>query len=53
MKKSFAYQLAQLSVLNDAGLRDDEKIDILRILFEQEDIERYSEMHTEKESRSE
>ena len=53
MKKSFVYQLVQLSVLNDSGLRDHEKIDILRVLFEQEDIERFSESRAEKESAAE
>ena len=49
MKKSFAYQLAQLSVMNDGSLRDHEKIDVLRVLFEQEDIEKYTEKEREAE----
>ena len=52
MKKSVAYRLAQDAVLSDNSLRSHEKVEILRILFAQEDFEKFCETH-EKEGEGE
>ena len=53
MKKSLAYRLAQDSVLSDNGLRSHEKVEILRVLFAQEDFERFCEENKKEEGAEE
>ena len=49
MKKSYIFRLAQISVLNDHHLPVADKLEILRELFEQEDVAIYVEKRDEKE----
>lgn len=49
MKKSVAFRLAQDSVLSDNSLRSHEKVAILRILFAQEDFEKFCEDNKKEE----
>lgn len=43
MKKSWAYHMAQLSVLADELISKDEKLDILRVLQAAEAVAKFSE----------
>ena len=43
MKKSEAYHLAQIAVINAPTITPENKVEILRILFAQEGLERWSE----------
>ena len=43
MKKSDAYRLAQHSVLSDDLIESIDKLEILRVLMEAEDVAKYSE----------
>lgn len=43
MKKSYIYRLAEISVLNDHHLPVADKLEILRELFDQEDLELFRE----------
>lgn len=49
MKKSTAFILAQLAVLAHTGPNGREKLDILRVLMESEDLAKYCEMNEKKE----
>lgn len=49
MKKSAAYYMAQLSVLTDELIANNEKLEILRVLLDAEDIAKYSEKTESKE----
>ena len=49
MKKSMAYKAAQYSVLADAGLCAGNKLEILRVLMEAEDLALFCEKQEEKE----
>ena len=53
MKKIIAYRLAQDAVLSDNSLRSHEKVAVLRILFAQEDFEKFCEDHKKEEVESE
>lgn len=48
MKKSQAFYLAQLAVLRDASITFAEKLEILRVLADAEDLEKYREKQKEK-----
>ena len=43
MKKSEAYNLAQIAVVNAACIAPERKLQILRVLMSDEDIEKYRE----------
>lgn len=43
MKESVAYKFAQCAVLNDNIMTDDEKLAVLRVLIEREDLAIYKE----------
>ena len=43
MKKSIAYHMAQISVLMDELISTEEKLEILRVLQDAEDVAKYSE----------
>ena len=48
MKESVAYKFAQCSVLNDSTMTDDEKLAVLRVLIEREDLALFVEKEKEK-----
>lgn len=48
MKDSTIYRILQELVLNTPGIEASDKLEILRLLFEQEDLARYSESREEK-----
>jgi hypothetical protein len=48
MKKSLAYKLAQFAVLRDKDLHDTEKLQVLRVLIDAEDLARFTEQEEEK-----
>ena len=49
MKKSMAYKAAQYSVLSDTSLCGSNKLEVLRVLMEAEDLARFSEKQENKE----
>jgi hypothetical protein len=49
MKDSKAYQVLQYLVLESNKLMPEEKISLLRLLFEQEDLAEYKESKEQKE----
>ena len=49
MNKSLAYKYAQLSVLADDGLCGSNKLEVLRVLMEAEDLAEYCEKQEKKE----
>jgi hypothetical protein len=50
MKESVAYKIAQCSVLNDHTLKDHEKLTVLRVLMEREDLALFVEKEEAKEN---
>lgn len=48
MKKSLAYKLAQFAILNGC-LENHEKLQVLRVLIDAEDLARFTEQEEEKE----
>ena len=48
MKKSNAYYLAQVAVLRDRLLDESQKLPVLRLLMESEDVALYVEREAEK-----
>ena len=48
MKESIAYKFAQSSVLNDNNLTDDEKLAVLRVLMDREELAIFKERELEK-----
>lgn len=48
MKKSEAFKLAQYSVMADDLIESAEKLEVLRILMEAEDIAKYGEKNVEE-----
>lgn len=54
MKKSEAYHLAQMAVVNSPAISPEAKIEVMRILLEDEAIALYSEKRqTEREAAAE
>ena len=53
MKKSMAYFKAQISVLADELIPHHEKLEILRVLIDAEDVAKFSEKEAEKIDRAE
>lgn len=51
MKKSEMYKHAQVAILSCYQLRESEKLDILRLLMDNEDIALYCEKQEEKEAK--
>jgi hypothetical protein len=49
MKKSEIYHLAQLAVMTNPSIYTEQKLDILRVLMDDEDLEKYREEKAEKE----
>lgn len=49
MKESVAYKIAQCSVLNDNTLKDHEKLAVLRILMDRENLALFAEKEMKKE----
>jgi hypothetical protein len=49
MKKSQMFYHAQLAVLRDVSITFPEKLEILRVLADSEDLEKYREKQKEKE----
>ena len=49
MKDSEAYKKLQKLVLNASGICTEDRIDIMRLLFEQEDLALYREEHENQE----
>ena len=49
MNKSLAYKLAQISVPKNDGMCNSNKLEVLRILMEAEDLAEYCEKQEEKE----
>lgn len=49
MKESDAYKILQKLLLNATGICTEDKIDIMRLLFEQEDLALYREEHENQE----
>lgn len=50
MKKSMAYKLAQMAVLDYPRLNYEQKLEILRVLMEAEDLALFCEKQEEKET---
>lgn len=53
MKKSQVFYQAQLAVLRDVSIAFPEKLEILRVLADSEDLEKYREKQKEKEQANE
>lgn len=53
MKKSTAYRLAQIAVIENPDLASLGKLEILRVLMEDEDLAEYVEEQAEKENADE
>lgn len=53
MKKSDLYQYAQCAVVDSPNLTTLTKLDILRLLFADEDLELYKERKAEEEAKKE
>lgn len=51
MNKSVAYKAAQYSVLANAGLCDSDKLEVLRVLMEAEDLALFCEKQEEKKQK--
>ena len=49
MKKSEMYRIAQLAVLKDDSIRCEDKLEILAVLLDDEDLEKFREKEAEKE----
>ena len=49
MKESAAYKILQNLLLNTTDICTEDKIDIMRLLFEQEDLALYREKHEKQE----
>ena len=49
MKESYAFKLAQYSVLRDENLKEHEKLAILRVLIEREDLALFTEERERKD----
>lgn len=49
MKKSEMYRMAQYAVINSPSMQAETKTEILRMLFENEDVAKYCEKQEEKE----
>lgn len=49
MKKSEIYNLAQIAVMTNTAFHSTQKLEILRVLMKDEDIEKYREEREEKE----
>ena len=49
MRESVAYKFAQCAVLNDNTMTDDEKLAVLRVLIEREDLALFTEKEMKKE----
>lgn len=49
MQESKAYQLAAIAVMN-SNLADQDKIDVLRVLFDKEEVALYVESKEEQET---
>ena len=49
MKKSEAYHLAQIAVVNSPSITPEGKIEVLRVLIDSEELALYSESLKEKE----
>ena len=45
MKKSEMYHMAEIAVVNSPSISPEGKLEVLRALFEQEEIELYREEH--------
>lgn len=48
MKKSEMYRLAQFAVLNSLSIEAEKKLEILRVLMDDENLAKYSERQKEK-----
>ena len=48
MKKSEVFYIAQLAVVNSLSIDKNEKLEVLRVLMEQEDIAKMVEKHNEE-----
>jgi hypothetical protein len=48
MKKSKCFRLAQMAVLGADALLPSDKLDILRVLMEEENVQKICEKHTEE-----
>lgn len=53
MKKSEQYRLTQIAIINNSYLSAEEKIEILKTLISDEELELYRERETKAESGSE
>ena len=53
MKKSEIYNLAQIAVMTNTAFHSTQKLEILRVLMADEDIEKYREAREEKEKAEE
>ena len=50
MKKSEAYYLAQFAVINSPSIAPESKIEVLRVLMMDEDLEKFSEERKAKKA---
>lgn len=53
MKKSEIYNLAQLAVMTNPAIHSTQKLEILRVLMADEDLEKFREERDEKEQAEE
>ena len=53
MNKSLAYKAAQYSVLRDTCICDGDKLEILRVLMEAEDLAKFNEKIAKETAKSE
>lgn len=53
MKKSEIYHLAQITVVNAPCITPESKLEILRELFEREDVEKFCEKRKEEKAAEE
>lgn len=53
MKKSEQYRLTQIAIINNSYLSAEEKIEILKTLISDEEIELYREREAEKQAETE
>ena len=51
MKKSMLYKIAQMSVLRDNILDDSSKLEVLRVLMNEEDISKLVEKNKEEKNK--
>lgn len=49
MKKSEIYNLAQLAVMTNPAIHSAQKLEVLRVLMDDEDLEKFREEREEKE----